>query len=125
MAGFTPGRMRRALMDARVPAEDAHRAAAAIDGDMKRSVLALYRSAKRVGAEWSPAPGQIRPPGLVLWGALDPYVATRYGEALARRTGAEFVCFDDCGHWWPCERPDEVAARLEAHWAALDGGEDH
>jgi pimeloyl-ACP methyl ester carboxylesterase len=118
MLGFTPGMMRRALQAARVPADYAAAAAAEIDAEMKRSVLSLYRSATGISREWAPDAERLPGRGLLLWGALDPYVPPGHGEALAARTGAEFVCFEHCGHWWQCERPSEVAARLTAHWEA-------
>ena len=117
---FTPARIRGALTDARLSAEDASAAAAEVDAVMKGAILKLYRSAKQVGREWTPAVGQIRPPGLLLWGAHDPYVAPRFGQALAERTGADFECYEDCGHWWQCEQPRRVAARLEAYWRTLN-----
>jgi pimeloyl-ACP methyl ester carboxylesterase len=123
MAAFTPPRMRHALVAAGLPPEYAATAAAAIDGEMKRSVLSLYRSARRVGAQWTPGLERIRSPGLVLWGENDPYVAVRFGAALARRTGAAFRCFEGCGHWWQCERPADVAAELTAHWQTPGRGE--
>jgi pimeloyl-ACP methyl ester carboxylesterase len=116
---FTTERIRRALMDARLCAEDAAAVAAEVDPAMKDAILKLYRSARRVGREWTPAAGQMRTPGLLLWGAHDPYVAPRFGRALAERTGADFECYEDCGHWWQREQPGRVAARLEAHWKTL------
>ncbi len=116
---FTPARIRKALMDARLSGEDAAGVAAVVDPVMKDSILMLYRSAKRVGREWTPAAGQLTQPGLLLWGAHDPYVAPRFGQGLAERTGAAFECYDDCGHWWQCEQPRRVAARLEEFWRTL------
>lgn len=116
MACFTPGRTRRALAKAGVPPDDAAAATAAIDREMKDAVLSLYRSARHVGREWAPGLDRIRAPGRVLWGALDPYAAPRFGAALARRTGAAFSCFEGCGHWWPCERPAAVAEALTGLW---------
>lgn len=39
-------------------------------------------------------------PELVLWGERDPYAVPRFGARLAERTGARFVSFPDCSHWW-------------------------
>jgi pimeloyl-ACP methyl ester carboxylesterase len=55
---------------------------------------------------------RITAPGLVLWGQNDPYAAVEFGARLAARTGARFVSFEGCGHWWQLERPDEVAQEL-------------
>jgi pimeloyl-ACP methyl ester carboxylesterase len=86
---------------------------------MKRCILRLYRSASRVGEEWAPDLERLSAPGLVLWGERDPYAAPTWGERLARRTKARLVTFPECSHWWPLERPAEVAALLTAHWEAL------
>lgn len=125
MAGLTRERSRRALCAAGVPPDQAAATAGAIDREMKRAVLALYRSARRVGEEWTPGLERVRGPGLVLWGERDPYAAPRFGEALARRTRAAYQCYEGCGHWWQCERPEAVAAALSAHWseAARRAGE--
>ena len=87
-----------------------------VDPTMKRSILALYRSAVHVGREWYEDLARITAPGLVLWGEHDPYAAARFGARLAERTGARFVCLAGCSHWWPLERPDAVAEELERFW---------
>ncbi len=51
-------------------------------------------------------------------GHLDDTTPT-WGERLARRTGAPLVSFPGCSHWWPLERPAEVAALLTRHWEKL------
>ena len=53
-----------------------------------------------------------------VWGDGDPYVTPRFGERLAARVRGELVLLRGCGHWWPLERPAEVAAALERFWAA-------
>jgi len=93
--------------------------AAALDEAMGRCILALYRSAVTVGAEWEDACSAMpRRPALVLWGGDDPYVTPEFGEQLARRIDAELVVFDGCAHWWPWERPGETAAALERLWSS-------
>jgi pimeloyl-ACP methyl ester carboxylesterase len=105
------------LTAAGVPATDAAEAARHVDATMKRSILALYRSGVRVGAEWEHGLTRVSRRGLVLWGADDPYAAPVFGSRLASRTGARFVTYAGCGHWWQLERPGEVAKELEALWA--------
>ena len=56
------------------------------------------------------------PPGLVLWGAEDPYADPEFGRRLAERTGAQITVFEGCGHWWPLQRAAETAELLEARW---------
>jgi pimeloyl-ACP methyl ester carboxylesterase len=117
MEKLTPETLVPGLAAAGVPAEDAGEAARHVDAMMKRSILALYRSGVRVGAEWEHGLTRVGGRGLVLWGADDPYAAPVFGSRLASRTGARFVTYAGCGHWWQLERPGEVAKELEALWA--------
>ncbi|MGH7346354.1 MAG: alpha/beta fold hydrolase, partial [Candidatus Rokuibacteriota bacterium] len=117
MEQLTPEVLASALVAAGVPPSDAAGAAEHVDPTMKRSILALYRSAVRVGSEWQGDLGRIPARGLVLWGERDPYAAPMYGSRLASRTGARFVAFPGCSHWWQLERAGDVAKELEAHWS--------
>jgi pimeloyl-ACP methyl ester carboxylesterase len=99
--------------------EEAAVASSYIDDAMKSCILSLYRSAVNVGAEWADAVDTITTPGLVLWAANDPYVAARFGERLAQRTGARLVMFADSGHWWPTTKAAETARELEALWSSV------
>jgi pimeloyl-ACP methyl ester carboxylesterase len=119
MAQLTPAALADALIAAGVPPADAHESAAHVDDTMKRCILRLYRSAIKVGEEWGPDLTKLSAPGLVLWGELDPYAAPPWGERLARRTGARFVSFPACSHWWQLERPADVATLLTRHWDAI------
>jgi len=116
MEKLTPETLAPSLVAAGVPAEDAAEAARRVDATMKRSILALYRSGVRVGAEWEHGLTRVGGRGLVLWGADDTYAAPVFGSRLASRTGARFVTYAECGHWWQLERPGEVAKELEALW---------
>jgi len=117
MAAMTPETMSAALAGAGVPAADALATSSAVDETMKQCILTLYRSAVRVSEEWVGDLARITAPGLILWGDGDAFVAPRFGERMAERTRARLVHWD-CGHWWPLERPSEVAAALEEHWRA-------
>lgn len=91
-----------------------------MDARMGECILALYRSAITVGAEWQPGVEAMPPrPSLVLWGADDPYVTPAFAARLAARIDAELVLFDGCSHWWPWERAAESAAALERLWRAV------
>ena len=118
MAGLTPETLQAALVAAGVPAADAAKTAAHVDPTMKQCILSLYRSAVNAAAEWQDDLRPASAPGLVLWGEKDPYAGMEFGARLAQRTGARFVSFAGCSHWWQLERPAEVAAELERHWAA-------
>ena len=116
MEKLTPAALTSALVAAGVRHAEATLAAEYADATMKRSILALYRSAIRVGSEWAGDLSRIEAPGLVLWGENDPYAAPVYGRRLAARTKARFVAFAGCSHWWELERSAEVAKELEAFW---------
>ena len=117
MARITPELMAAGLAQVGVPPDVAAETGRHVDGEMKRCILALYRSAVHVGAEWTADLERVTAPGLVLWGADDPYAEARFGERLAQRTGARFVSYPACGHWWQLQRPAEVAGELRQHWA--------
>lgn len=119
MDRLTPEALTAGLAAAGVPQADAAEAGAHADPTMKRAILALYRSAVDVGSEWERELSRVRAPGLVLWGETDPYAAPVYGSRLAARTGARFVAFPGCSHWWQLERAAEVAKELEAFWERL------
>lgn len=117
LAAMTAETMAPVLEEQGVPYEDALAAAGRIDDTMRSSILALYRSAVTVGAEWQPAVEQNQRPAMALWATDDPYVDARYGERLAARTDGRLVLLEGCGHWWPAQRPEEVAAILSSFWA--------
>jgi pimeloyl-ACP methyl ester carboxylesterase len=119
MAGFSPELLEQTLAGF-TDAEAAAETAAHVTDDMKRCILALYRSAVKVGEEWQPGVEAVagRFPALVLWGRDDAYVGPEMGERAAQRLGARLVMFDDSGHWWPYTRPAETAAALEQLWAS-------
>src|SRR2546427_1669083 len=54
-----------------------------------------------------------RPPRSTLF----PYTTLFRSSRLASRTGARFVSFPDCSHWWQLQRAGEVAKELEALWS--------
>jgi len=76
----------------------------------QRAILALYRSADP-GALAAAGAGleRIRCPALVLWGAADPFISSRFaGEFAARLPDARVDGLDDAGHWPWIDRPDVV-----------------
>ena len=107
------------LIENGVPEKYAKRNAWLVPGN-KDCILALYRSAVHIGAEWQPALEQVRLPSMVIWGRDDPYVPLVWAERLAERIEAELVVLD-CGHWWPYERPRETAEALQRLWSGARG----
>lgn len=92
------------------------RAAKAIDERMKRTILALYRSATDLPGDWAPT-GPAPRPGLVLWGKDDPVGPPASGQRFCDATGARFVLLDG-GHWAIVEQPKVSAAALAEHWSS-------
>jgi len=113
---MTPEVMTASLEASGVPAGIAAETAARIDEEMRRSILALYRSAINIGAEWQPGVEQVRRPALILWGANDPFADVRFAHRLAERVRGEFRLLPGCGHWWPVEAPDAVVPALRRFW---------
>jgi pimeloyl-ACP methyl ester carboxylesterase len=100
----------------------AERVAAAIDAEMGRCILALYRSAKQPAMRnWGQhLPNAAARPGLALVPTEDHYTG---GEALASRSaaraGARIEPLAGRGHWWMCEEPALGARVLERFFATL------
>jgi len=96
--------------------------ARAVNADMARCILALYRSAAQpkiaeIGAGVEKAKAR---PGLVIIATEDHYTG---GEALARRTaersGAKVSVLEGLGHWWMCQDPKRGASALKEFFAGL------
>ncbi len=91
--------------------------AAAVDDRMAGCILALYRSAITVGAEWQPGVDAMPArPAIVFHGADDPHVPTTIAARLADRLGAELIVYSGCGHWWAWDRAAETATALTRLW---------
>jgi pimeloyl-ACP methyl ester carboxylesterase len=117
MESMTTDVMTNALSQQGVPEARAREVASRIDETMKDCILKLYRSAANVSDDWDELHGDFGP-GLVIWGADDPYSSPDFGRKLAERTGAKSVTLEGCNHWWPHEHPKEVAGLLEELWAS-------
>lgn len=89
------------------------------DPIMGQCILDLYRSAVDVFREWSADLDHAPRGALLIAGADDPFVPPVHAEHVARRVGGTTLVLEGCGHWWPLERPAEVARALEAHWQRL------
>jgi pimeloyl-ACP methyl ester carboxylesterase len=107
------------LIENGMPREYAERNSWLVPGN-KDCILALYRSAVKIGEEWQPGVERIELPSMVIWGRDDPYVELPWAERLASRMHAELVVLE-CGHWWPFERPRETAEALQRRWNSAAG----
>jgi pimeloyl-ACP methyl ester carboxylesterase len=119
MDAMTPDAIVEGMADQLGGRERARAVASRVDETMKDCILRLYRSAVHVFDEWHDAVDEVLPtrPGLVCWGADDPFVTEEFGRRLADRTQARLVLFPDTGHWWPATRPAETAAALGQLWS--------
>ncbi len=96
--------------------------AAAMDADMGRAILTLYRS--------SPEPvlqtladdlaAADHGPGLLITASDDAYVSASLSGPVAERLGVEELVLDGQGHWWMVSDPETAAAGLVAFWSSLD-----
>lgn len=118
MAALDPVSFAKDLVDGfDAPVEPVEEMVRHVDDTMKDSVLRLYRSAVTMGAEWEPGLSKVTAPSLVFWGARDPACPIEFGHELGEALHATRVVTLDSNHWTVLERPAEVAAALEAHWA--------
>jgi pimeloyl-ACP methyl ester carboxylesterase len=89
------------------------------DHGTQRAILRLYRSApENVLAEAGRNLGAIKAPALVVWGAEDPYLPTRFAHDYATALGGpvEVDVVERAGHWPWLEQPgviERVAAFLD------------
>jgi pimeloyl-ACP methyl ester carboxylesterase len=96
-------------------AADADEIARAIDADMARCILALYRSAAQpamatFGTTIDKAKARL---GLVIIAAEDTYVGTpQMAQDVAAKAGATVVHLDGVGHWWMVQQPERAAETL-------------
>jgi len=105
-----------------MPEDVAAEVAAAIDEEMGRCILALYRDAaqpvmQKLGVDLSV---MAQRPGLVIIAEEDTYVGT---EAMARdtaeRAGAQATLLNSVGHWWMLQKPTAGADALRKFWDQL------
>ena len=123
VAGFTESSLddRTSLfLGLGLPADIAAELAAALDAEMGRCILRLYRT----GAQ--PAVSDIGdrlatmelPPGLIIDAELDEYVSSDISNDVAKRLGTEVLRLDGRGHWWMTTDIDPVADALCAFWSS-------
>jgi len=95
--------------------------ARAMDEEMGRCILALYRSAAQPALrEWgADAEAAAARPGLVVVGGDDPFTGgSEFSRRSAVRLGARFQELDGLGHFWPLQDPVRGARVLEEFWAS-------
>ncbi len=103
-----------------LPEDIARELAGAVDGEMGRCILRLYRT----GAQ--PAVGELGgrlattdlPPGLIIDAELDEYISSEFSIRVAERLGTDVLRLDGRGHWWMVHDVDAVADALVAFWSS-------
>jgi pimeloyl-ACP methyl ester carboxylesterase len=96
--------------------------AAAIDEDMGRCILGVYRSADEPArARWQEQlPSAAARPGLVIAPVGDDFGGTEAQyRGVAERAGAQVCVLADLGHWWMLQDPAAGAEVLRRFWAGL------
>lgn len=80
------------------------------DYETQRAILKLYRhSPSPVLAEAGEDLGQIKAPGLVVWGEQDPYIPLKFAQAYADLLpGARSEPISGAGHWPWLDRPETI-----------------
>lgn len=80
---------------------------------------ALFRNFRRLNSEYTQAVseqlGHIEHPTLILWGREDPFQKPAYAQKLQQAIpGSRLHWFDEASHWIMEEKPQAVAAVLQA-----------
>jgi len=123
VAGFTtasPDERTALFVGLGLPDDIAAQLAAALDDEMGRCILRLYRT----GAQ--PAVGRLGdrlaamdlPSGLVIDPELDIYIDTGLSNEIAQRLGTEVLRLDGRGHWWMVADIGPVADALVSFWSS-------
>ena len=111
----------KGLADAGMPPEIAAHDAGCFNGEMRRAILKLYRSAAGLNfrGSWVDDLANLPKNGLVLWGENDPFVGMDVADRFTARWGYPLHVIKDTGHWGIIERPEESAGEIKAFWASL------
>ena len=111
------------MHDLGITSPTAERLAAALDTEMGRAVLSLYRSAAQpvmadAGQHLSAAAAT---PGLVFCAGADDMTGTEsMHRHVAEITEADIAVLHGLGHWWMVQDPAQAARALVAFWSSLD-----
>jgi pimeloyl-ACP methyl ester carboxylesterase len=121
MFGGTPAGRAERMESLGIGHAEALQIAGVQNEDMKRAVLALYRSAAQPAmAELGrDLPTLAARPGLAILATADPFGGSEeFRRRAAERAGAEVAVLDGLGHWWMAEDPARAARVLTAFWRA-------
>jgi pimeloyl-ACP methyl ester carboxylesterase len=121
MFGGTPGQRAERMEQLGIGHAEALQIAGMQGEEMKRAILALYRSAAQpaMAELGKDLPTLATRPGLALLATADPYGGSEeLRRRAAERAGAEVAVLDGLGHWWMAEDPARAARVLTAFWRA-------
>jgi len=96
----------------RMPRDLAKHEAACVDAEMRNAILPLYRSGKRIGADWSARDALNKKSGLFIFGERDPFMKAHEAAAFADALGVENHVEPDAGHWLIAECPEKIVPLL-------------
>lgn len=100
-------------------------AAALGDDAQLRSIRTIFEGSLRHLEElYTPVEAALRAcdvPGIVLWGARDPFFSVEQGQRTADAFGARFTALHGAGHFLPEERPAEVVEGVRQLLHAVSG----
>ncbi|WP_040494151.1 alpha/beta fold hydrolase [Ilumatobacter nonamiensis] len=104
-----------------LPDDMAAEIAPAINPDMGRAILALYRSAPESALQVlaDRLAASDHRPGAIITAADDAYVAADLAPAVAERLGVPELRLEGQGHWWMVSDPDGAAEQLVSFWSSL------
>ena len=96
--------------------------AEAMNADMGRAILTLYRSSPEpvLRALASDLAAADHGPGLIITASDDAYVSAALAGPVADDLGVEELVLADQGHWWMVGDPAAAADGLVAFWSSLD-----
>ncbi|MGP4054859.1 alpha/beta fold hydrolase [Mycobacterium sp. 4D054] len=121
MGGGVPART-ELMVSFGIPADVGAALAEQQNDDMRKAILALYRSAAQpamaeAGRALEAAAAR---PGLSLQPTDDPFIGPHDNRRrAAERAGARVEVLEGLGHWWMVEDPHRGAAALTAFWDSL------
>ena len=110
-------RLAAALKQAGLPGDLAWEEARHWTPDMRKAILRLYRSARKVGQEWSGDLDRLPDRGMVFWGDDDPFVPVETAERFCAQVGVPLHRNGNTGHWSVVQKAGIFASLLRKHWA--------
>lgn len=116
MSITSPARLKAALVKAGLPDTIAEAEIHAWNRTMRRSILALYRSARHVATEWGGTLIDLPDRGLLVWGTDDPFVSIKTAHTFANKWNLSIHEEKNTGHWAIAEAATSISVAIKHHW---------